>query len=125
MPERPGRLYIGSRALLHPPVPALHPAIMRSMRCLEVAPRPEHRRFERFLLLYQGPDRHVRPVDAVEVEHHQLGVLKLELVGVAAGAGDRLDPEDGLHLCGPCVANGSGCPLSRSETRYSRSRRPP
>src|SRR6476469_1922869 len=58
------------------------------------------------LLLDQRADGAVRPVDAVEVEHHQLRVLQLVLVRLASGAGDRLDPECRLGPRGIGVASG-------------------
>jgi len=58
------------------------------------------------LLLDQRADGDVRPVDAVEVEHHQLRVLQLVLVRMAACAGDRLDPERRLGQRGLGVASG-------------------
>src|ERR1700683_5036741 len=62
------------------------------------------------LLLDQRADGDVWPVDAVEVEDHQLRVLPLVLVRLAPVAGDRLDPERRLGLRGLGVAPG-GLPL--------------
>jgi hypothetical protein len=57
-------------------------------------------------LLVEGRDGDVRPAQTVEIELHELGVLKLERVGLACGAGDGLDPKRGVDLDRIGVATG-------------------
>ena len=57
----------------------------------------------RRLTAFAACHRDVGPVDAVEVEHHRLRVLKLMDVGVPAGPGDRLDPERRVDLRSPAL----------------------